>query len=347
MMRAIRCLKVTSRGAAATAAVLALLTGITACGSSGGSSNGSGGGKSDSTAALRFGVLSPNADLSPLYVGVAEGFFKQAGLDVTVTNFSGGGATSSAALASGSVDVASGGPGSFIGSIAKKAIHGKIFAELVDQSYDVVATKGINSLADLKGKTIGVSGINSNDMVYLVAVLKDAGISKDEVTFLKAGNPTDRYAALAAGKIDAIAEPDSQRDTSLKDGNVIVKAEDSSVRSPGQVFWATQDFLKSDSATLKSFMKVVVKSVGWIKQNKDKAAQDCAKGSGATVTVCSQAIDFLTGSSEAGKYTWSSTFAVNTKGIQQALDATSLLIPEVANLKVNDVVDTSITGTEP
>lgn len=329
----------------ATATAAVLLGGVAACGSSGGSSSGSSGAKATST--VRFGVLSPNANLAPVYVAAAEGFFKKAGLDVEITNFSGGGASSSAALASGAVDVASGGPGSFIGSIAKKAIHGKIFAQLMDQSYDLISAKGIDSVSDLKGKTIGISGGNSNDQIYLVALLKDKGISKDDVTFLNTGNPSNRYAALAAGKIDATAQSSSTRSVSENTGTVLVKAESSPIRNPGQVFYVDQNYLDKNKATLKSFMKVVYSTVDWIKNNQDKAAAACAKESGAPVATCTEVIKFSLDKSIAGKYTWSSTFALDPVGIEQTIKATAILIPEAAKLKVSDVMDTSITGKTP
>jgi NitT/TauT family transport system substrate-binding protein len=317
-----------------------LLGGAAACGSSGGSGGAS---------TIRFGVVSPNADLTPLYVAADQGFFKKAGLNVEITNFTGGGASSSAALASGAVDVASGGPGSFLGSIAKKAISGKIFAQLVDQSYDVVATKGITDMAALKGRSIGVSGINSNDHMYLTAVLAHYGISPHDVTFLNTGTPSNRYAALSSGKIQATAEPDSQRTASEGVGKVLLEATKSPVRAPGQVFYAEGDYLKAHAKTLKTFMSVMYKTVAWVKdpKNQKAAVASCAKGSGTAAKVCAEVIGFSGDPSKAGPYTWSSTFAVNPAGMRQSINAAATLIPEAKSLTVGNVVDSSITGTKP
>lgn len=328
------------RATTLAAAGVILLGGVAACGSSGGSSDPN---------TIRFGVVSPNADLTPLYAAADQGFFKKAGLDVKITNFTGGGASSSAALASGAVDVASGGPGSFIGSIAKKAISGKIFAQLVDQSYDVVAAKGITDVSQLKGKSIGVSGINSNDHMYLTAVLEHYGMSPHDVTFLSTGTPSNRYAALSSGKIAATAEPDSQRTASEGVGSILVPATKSPVRAPGQVFYAEGSYFKAHAKTLKTFMSVMYKTVAWVKDPKNEKAvvASCTKGSGSAAKVCAEAIKFSGDPSKAGPYTWSSTFAVNPAGMQQSIKAAATLIPEAKSLTVGSVVDSSITGTKP
>lgn len=317
-----------------------LVGGLTACGSSDDSGDAN---------TIRFGVVSPNADLTPLYAAADQGMFKKAGLDVKITNFTGGGASSSAALASGAVDIASGGPGSFLGSIAKKAISGKIFAQLVDQSYDVVVSKGISGVSALKGKEIGVSGINSNDHMYLTAVLAHYGLKPHDVTFLSTGTPSNRYAALSSGKIQATAEPDSQRTASEDVGSVLVQATRSPVRAPGQVFYAEGDYLKAHSATLKKFMKVIYQSVAWVKdpKNAKAAVASCAKGSGSADKVCAEVIRFEADPAKAGKYTWSSTFAVNPSGMKQSIAAAATLIPEAKALTTKDVVDSTITGTTP
>lgn len=329
----------TFRATTVVAAGAILLGGVAACGS----------GDSGTANRIRFGVVSPNADLTPLYVAADQGFFKKAGLDVKITNFTGGGASSSAALASGAVDIASGGPGSFLGSIAKKAISGKIFAQLVDQSYDVVVSKGITDMSQLKGKAVGVSGINSNDHMYLTAVLAHYGMSAHDVTFLSTGTPSNRYAALSSGKIKATAEPDSQRTASEGVGSILMKATKSPVRAPGQVFYAEGDYFTAHAKTLKTFMSAIYKAVAWAKdpKNEKAAVASCAKGSGSTATVCGQVIKFEADPSRAGKYTWSSTFAVNPSGMQQSIKAAATLIPEAKALTVGKVVDSSITGTKP
>ncbi|WP_433887641.1 ABC transporter substrate-binding protein [Streptomyces sp. CA-111067] len=320
---------------------------LAACGSSGSSSASSSGGTSATK--ITFGDLSPTTTLTPFYAAVYEGFFKKAGLNVSVEKFTGGGSSSVAALATGAVDIASGGPTNFISDIAKKAVTGKIFAEVAGAQYDVLATKGITSVSQLKGKTIGVSGGNSADEIYLMAVLAKYGIKPGDVTFVTSGTLAQRFGAISSGTIKATAELDTQRTVEQQVGTVVLKAEDSPVQVPNVTFWGSDKFRTSHADALKRMISVLVSSATWVSQPANKAAAlaDCEKGSGATAASCEQTIAVNTNPAQAGKWTWSSTWAVDTAGIAKAIDATAQVIPEAKGLTPAAVVDTSITGTQP
>ncbi len=327
-----------------TVTVTAALT-LTACGASGTSESSSG----TSEGRITFGDLSPTTTLTPFYAAVYEGFFKKAGLDVSVEKFTGGGSSSVAALATGAVDVASGGPTNFIGDIAKKAISGKIFAQAAGAQYDVLAAKNITSLSQLKGKTIGVSGGNSADEIYLMAVLSHYGVNPDDVTFVTAGTLAQRFGAISGGTVKATAELNTQRSVEQQVGTVLLKAEDSAVQVPNVTFWASDASLKSRPAALKKMVSVLVTAAKWAAQpaNRKAAVADCQKGSGATAASCEETLTVNTDPARAGKWTWSSTWAVDTDGITKAISATAQVIPDAKGLTSADVVDTALTGTRP
>lgn len=318
---------------------------LVGCGGSSGSGAATSG--ANSSAIIKVGILSPSANASPIYIAQDQGMFKKAGLDVQITSFTGGGASSSAALASGAVNVAMGGPGSFIGSIAKKAIHGKVIAQLMGQHSDLVAAKGISSVSDLKGKTIGVSGINSSDDVFIEALLQKEGLSKKDYTIITAGNPTNRYAALSSGKIQATIEPDTQRLTSNKTGTVLVKAEDSPVRMPGQVFYASNSFLSGNAATLKKFVRAMTEAATWARKpaNLDAATKSCMKGSGSTKAVCEGVIKFMYKPAAAANGDWTTTFDLNKAGMESAIQTTGVLIPEAKDLKYSEIVSSAVVSS--
>lgn len=329
--------------------LLALTSAVTlaACGSSGTSSGSSSAGAS--AGRITFGDLSPTTTLTPFYAALYEGFFKKAGLDVSVEKFTGGGSSSVAALATGAVDVASGGPTNFIGDIAKKAVSGKIFAQVAGPQYDVLAAKGITGIAQLKGKPIGVSGGNSADEIYLMAVLSHYGVDPGDVTFVTAGTLAQRFGAISGGTIKATAELDTQRTVEQQVGSVLLKAEDSPVQVPNVTFWASDDALSSHAAALRTMVRVLVSAATWVARpaNKKAAVADCEKGSGATAASCEETITVNTDPTRAGKWTWSSTWAVDTAGITKAISATAQVIPEARKLTAADVVDTSLTGAQP
>ena len=346
-----------------TAATIAGVSGalamvLAACGSSSATSSGS-----TTTAApastttqaaatptnITFGDLAPNSALTPFYAALAQGFFKQNGLNVTVDAFHGGGATSVAALATGAVQIASGGPTNFIGDLAKGVVKGQIFGESQDANYDLVVSKGITNISQLKGKTIGVSGINSADEIFLEATLEHYGISPSQVTFLTAGTLAERLTALSTGHIQATANSASFRAAEEAAGTVLIKSEDNPIKVPTVTFFATQSFIASHPAALKSFIKAVVEGAKWVKNpaNQAGALTACETGSGSTAAECTQQIAYAENAAVAGPWTWSSTYAVNPSGIQQAIQATALVIPAAGKLTVSQVVDSSVAGTQP
>jgi NitT/TauT family transport system substrate-binding protein len=324
---------------------------VAACSSSASSTTSSGATASSGsgTVSLTFGDLSPNTNLTPVYAAEDQGLFKAAGLDVTIQKFTGGGASSVAALATGAVQIASGGPTNFVGDMAKKVISGKVFAELLDSNYDIVVPKNITSVAQLKGKVLGVSGANSADAIFLAATLEHYGITPSQVTTITAGTTSERLTALSTGKIQAIADADTERPAEKNVGKVLIPSEDNPIKVPGVTFFASDSYLASSSPTLKRFMAVVDKAVVWVKKpaNETTAVSDCEQGSGATAAACQQTIAASKDTSMAGRWTWSATSALNPAGIKEAIAATSILVPQAKSLSLSDVADTSITGTSP
>lgn len=337
------------------AAVAAVLTSgaLAACSSSDSSSGASGSGaqaaSSSGTVNITFGDLSPNSTLTPFYVAVDQGFFKKVGLNVTVQKFNGGGATSVAALATGAVQVASGGPTNFIGDMAKGVINGKLFGMTVDTGYDLVVSKDITSISQLKGKTVGVSGVNSSDDIFLDATLNHYGISPSDVTTITAGTTAERLIALSTGKIQVIADQAAFRPSELAVGKVLIKAEDNPVKLPTVAFYANSSFIQSNPGALKKFIGAMISATAWAKEpaNEKAVVADCEQGSGSTATECEQTITWAKSQSSKDPYTWSATYGLDTASLQNAIQAVSLVIPQAKSLTLSDVADTAFAGTKP
>jgi NitT/TauT family transport system substrate-binding protein len=233
--------------------------------------------------------------------------------------------------------------------MAKKVIGGKLFGQTGDRNYDLLVSRTISNVSQLKGAIIGVSGINSADYVFLRATLAQYGISEKDVTYVTAGTIAERLTALSTGKIQAAADASAYRATELTVGNVLLKSEDNPLKVPTVVFWTNADYLKSHADVLKRFIGAVAQAAAWAKQpaNQQATIAACEQGSGSTAEQCTQQIEFAKDVARASPYTWSATFAVNSPGIQEAINATALSIPEAKGLTLGDVVDSSIAGTRP
>jgi NitT/TauT family transport system substrate-binding protein len=325
--------------------LIAVLVVVAACGSSG--DPGAGETHSAKSVTISLGELSSAVSHTPIFVAMQEGFFSRAGLDVSMQQLSGGTPAAMAALSTGSVNVMIAGANEFIEYSSRKVISGKIIGEYADATLDIVVAKGIGSIQQLKGRVLGIAGPNSVDQVHFDAVLRHHGLSENDVTFVTSGGPANRLTALSAGAVQAIAVSNSNREMSSKIGSVLLKSNDSPIQVPGGLFFASSDMIAKHKDELKRFIAALGAATAWVRANPEAAAADCAKGTGLALDACRSGITALTDRSANSKYTWSSTYAVNTDGIEAALAIEATLNPGTKGLAVVDLVDTSIAGTAP
>ena len=153
-------------------------------------------------ATVRVAFMPNLGSAASLFSGIEQGYFDEVGITVETSQFDAGPAEISA-MQSGDIDIAQIGHGAHALCIEGQA---KIFAfDQLSKADSVIANKakGITTAADLKGKTIGVASGTSSEIV-LEFVLRDAGLTKDDVTLseMKVDGMTT---ALIAGQIDAAA----------------------------------------------------------------------------------------------------------------------------------------------
>lgn len=146
----------------------------------------------------------------PYEVSVARGFFADEGLEVELVYSRGGGAALQA-LVSGAVDYAA---TSFDAAVQVFSSGGDIrrFASTGRLPLFALATAPgmaaeIGDLADLAGRTVGVSALGNADHTITLYLLSQAGVDGDSVEFANLG--TNIYDALRTGQVDAgmVQEP--------------------------------------------------------------------------------------------------------------------------------------------
>ena len=147
----------------------------------------------------------------PLTIAERLGYFKDEGLDVEIVDFAGG-AKALQAVVGGSADVVS---GAYEHTLVLQA-KGQMYQEFVLQGRAPQIVLAINnktmpnykSIADLKGKKIGVTAPGSSTNIMVNYVLARAGIKPNEVSIIGVGASNGAIAAVRAGQIDALANLD-------------------------------------------------------------------------------------------------------------------------------------------
>ena len=145
------------------------------------------------------------------------GYYKRQGLDVKIINVGTASTGTIQMLVAGRADIATASIASGIGAYVAGATDIRFIGAELNAIYSLnklkwffAAKSSINTVADLKGKTIGIpAGPNPTDPVYvqIKALLASAGLSDKDVRWTVAGAPAARVQALSAGRIDFTTMP--------------------------------------------------------------------------------------------------------------------------------------------
>jgi NitT/TauT family transport system substrate-binding protein len=129
------------------------------------------------------------------------------------------------------------------------------------------------TVADLKGKKIGVTAPGSSTNVMANFVLAKAGVKPNEVSIIGVGAGNGAVAAMRSGQIDAISNLDPvitllQRSGDLKIvSDTRIVAESDKVFGgpmPAGCFYAPQSFVDKNPATAQALTNAMVRAAKWI-----------------------------------------------------------------------------------
>ena len=235
-------------------------------------------GAQDADTALRVGVL-PIADVAPLYLGIAKGFFGREHLVIQpVPALSG--AVNLTAVASGDNQL---GYGNVVSLLLANA-HG-IAVEGVangsqtfgDQAHQagvlmVGASSPIHSLADLQGKTIAVNQINGMLDLTIKSILSRSGVDASKVKFIELPPPSIA-AALKDGRVDAIMTTDPFLAQAKADGDrpILRPLDEFAPRLTLGVYYASHSFVDANATTIARFQRAMWRSLAYAQAHPEEA----------------------------------------------------------------------------
>jgi NitT/TauT family transport system substrate-binding protein len=266
--------------AATIGVALLAAAGCSSSSSSSSSSSGSTSSAADAAAApvtIRLGFLENITHASAL-VGLKDGYFSKAlGSAGTVkpTAFASGTQETTALLA-GQLDAAYVGPNPAINAWQKSngtAI--KIISGSATGGASVVATKGVTSAAQLKGKTLATPSLGNTQDVALRYWLKQNGVTTTTTGGGDASvKPTTPNSAAVlefkSGQIAGGSEPAPYDVQMVQDGGTVLLSE------PGvtTLLVVTQSFLTAHPAVVSDLLKAQIQANDFIKSNPTQAQAD-------------------------------------------------------------------------
>jgi NitT/TauT family transport system substrate-binding protein len=213
----------------------------------------------------------------PLTIAESLGYFKAEGLEVTIVDFAGGSRALQAVIG-GSADVVS---GAFEHTLNMQA-KGQRLRAFVLQGRAPQIVLGVNpktmprfkSLADLKGKKIGVTAPGSSTNVMANFAIAKAGLKPSDVSIIGVGAANGAVAAMRSGQIDAISNLDPVITLLERSGDLRVVSDTRIVDEADRVFggpmpaaclYAPQAFIDRYPATTQALTNAIVRADKWIK----------------------------------------------------------------------------------
>ncbi len=255
--------------------VMAVLMILAGCGNTNPQAGGAG------TEPLRLG-FSAWPGWFPWQVAEEKGLFEAAGLEVELTYFESY-TDSLNALKAGQLDANSQTLGDTISSVSGGA---KQVVTLVNDNStgndQIIVAPGINSVADLRGKTVGAEEGTVDHFLLLLGLQKE-GMSAADIDFKPL--PTDAAAAaFAAGQLDAVGAFAPFTTTALeREGS---KALFTSADFPGSIpdhVVFTREFVDKRPDDVQKLTDVWFDTLAYIKANPDESVAVMAKKAGVSV----------------------------------------------------------------
>lgn len=214
----------------------------------------------------------------PLTIAEQLGYFKDEGLQVEISDFAGG-SKALQALVGGSADVVSGAYEHTISMQAKgQAITAFVLQGRAPQIVFGVSNKTMpnyKTVADLKGKKIGVTAPGSSTNMMANFVLAKGGLKPTDVSFIGVGTSAGAMAAVRSGQIDAIVNLDPVITMLQQKNEIKVVADTRTLKDTNAVFggampaatlYAPESFIKKYPNTTQALTNAMVRALKWLQK---------------------------------------------------------------------------------
>jgi NitT/TauT family transport system substrate-binding protein len=153
------------------------------------------------------GMVLPNGDAGMLFMGDKGGFGKAFGIDMQTVGLRGDPLVLKALIA-GQIDSYIGGPASPLVAASKGGDIKIVGCGWIKQSYVLWGSSSVQTMADLKGKTLSVSSPGSAPDIFIRAALRANNINPADINFVAGGLPPDWLKSMANGIVQGSATPD-------------------------------------------------------------------------------------------------------------------------------------------
>lgn len=269
----------------------------------------------------------------PLYLGQDVGIFKKHNLSLEMI-FIPGGSLSLQALIGKSLELLMTGGPPVVNAVQQGAKLKIIGGATNLLPYTFIATAGIRTPEQLKGKRIGISRFGSNTDYVVRLALKEFALAPSDVQILQIGGSQGRLLAMNSGAIAATVLSPEEALVAQKMGyGVLLDFIEKGIEFPHVNMVAREDFLDSQPQVVRSFLRAYVESVRYYKTHRAEAVKKIIALSKLPDLKMGEAVydNSLRSTPDDGKPT--------LKGMEVVLDAAVKENPKAKALTVQQLVD--------
>jgi ABC-type nitrate/sulfonate/bicarbonate transport system substrate-binding protein len=241
--------------------------------------------------AFNMAVVSRTVFYLPAWVAQKQGFFKAAGLDVTMKIYDGSDQIYQD-LRANTQQIAVASTESVIADAYKGGVFRLIAGNSQRPPHFIIAQPEIKTLADLKGKLMGVVSMHEGTTFFVPDIAKKAGLNPGDIKIEAVGGSPTRMRLLKERKIDAGMQPyplsyeaDAQGFSNLGPVADIV---------PDYQFSAVivdEDWARANRSVVAAYLRALREGTAYMFAHPDEAAAIGAVELRTTPSLARRAID--------------------------------------------------------
>ena len=223
-------------------------------------------------------VLGDYAMACPVILALERGLFKQEGLEADFVPFRGGPDLLKAVLTGEVLIGVTGSTDIFVFREAGAPI--KMLATHTEGNHFTLnVAPDVKSVADLKGKAIGITRPGSTTWIFARMLAREQGWDPDkDVKIVALGALDAQLAALARKEIAAFVWGDGGAVTEIQGkSKLLMRMDRVTPKWISQILYTSEDSLAKNSEAIRKGMRAIFRAVAFMREQPPAAAEICAK----------------------------------------------------------------------
>ncbi|HEX8967788.1 MAG TPA: ABC transporter substrate-binding protein [Chloroflexota bacterium] len=221
------------------------------------------------TDSLNMGYSNISGDDVAAYVAVESGIFARHNLKVNAQLIAGG-ASTTAALLAGQIQIAQAGGSESLSAVAGGADLVIVATLAGVYPYLFEVTSDINTMRDLAGKKLGVSNVGGSADIATRVVLRQNGLDPDrDVTIVATGSAQNRTSALLSGAIQGgMAGPPDNLAIEAIGLHPLLDLASQHLPSANTVVVTQRSFLEANRGVVQRYVDALVEASLQVRQDR-------------------------------------------------------------------------------